>query len=316
MMEIKELHYILTIAREGSISRAAEKLYMSQPNLSLFLKNFEDSIGNVLFYRTPSGVQPTYAGQMFIETASEIQLAYENLQYRMGGAHSGVSGTISFGIPPSKSVLYLPDILKNFQAKFPLISITIEETNSRDLEEKILRQSIDVALISTPLNNPDIIHLPITDEEIFLAASPSHPIVRLAQEHKNKPDCVYINPACISQMDFIISESGTKTRKLSDQIFADFHIQPKTVYSVSNADVAMEMVINGLGLTFISGSHISSRKKLSYFSLGENGIYRDLVMAYSQKAYHASIVEAFTNEVYNTIRPNIPQKISSHDFSE
>lgn len=53
MVEIKELTYILAIAREGSISRAAEKLYMSQPNLSQFLKNFEASIGTVLFYRTP-----------------------------------------------------------------------------------------------------------------------------------------------------------------------------------------------------------------------------------------------------------------------
>ena len=77
MVEIKELTYILAIAREGSISRAAEKLYMSQPNLSQFLKNFEASIGTVLFYRTPLGVHPTYAGELFLEKIKEIDRSYQ-----------------------------------------------------------------------------------------------------------------------------------------------------------------------------------------------------------------------------------------------
>lgn len=172
MVEIKELTYILAIAREGSISRAAEKLYMSQPNLSQFLKNFEASIGTVLFYRTPLGVHPTYAGELFLEKIKEIDRSYQAAMRELKQMRMLELGMIRFGIPAAKSVLFLGDILNSFHRNFPQITVSITEANSRLLEEMIISQQLDAALISTPLNNESIIHHPITSEELFLGRLP------------------------------------------------------------------------------------------------------------------------------------------------
>ncbi len=175
MVEIKELTYILAIAREGSISRAAEKLYMSQPNLSQFLKNFEASIGTVLFYRTPLGVHPTYAGELFLEKIKEIDRSYQAAMRELKQMRMLELGVIRFGIPAAKSVLFLGDILNSFHRNFPQITVSITEANSRLLEEMIISQQLDAALISTPLNNESIIHHPSPARSSFW---PSPPTIR------------------------------------------------------------------------------------------------------------------------------------------
>lgn len=306
MAELKELTYILTIAREGSISRAAEKLYMSQPNLSQFLKSFEASIGTILFYRTPSGVHPTCAGELFLEKVQEIDRSYQALMEQLKQIHLLELGVIRFGIPAAKSVLFLPDILNSFHRNFPQITVSITEDNSRALEEMIISQQLDAALISTPLNNDSIINHPITSEEIFLAASPSHPLLALACP---KPDGsgLRIAPQQLSGLDFIVSEPGTKLRKITDRLFADCRIQTRTLYSVSNVNVALEMVQSGLGLTFVSALRVPDHSDLVYLSLGEPGIYRDVVMTYSVGACHSKTVEAFASQVYTTIRDRFPR---------
>ncbi|MCD7906725.1 MAG: LysR family transcriptional regulator [Clostridium sp.] len=305
MVEIKELTYILTIAREGSISRAAEKLYISQPGLSQFLKNFEAAIGTVLFYRTPSGVHPTCAGELFLKKVQEIDRSYQALMDQLKQIHMLELGVIRFGIPAAKSVLFLPDILNSFHRKFPQITVSITEHNSRALEEMIISQQLDAALISTPLNNDSIINHPITGEEIFLAVSPSHPLLKLTRMKQDGSGRM-IEPEQISGMDFIVSEPGTKLRKITDRLFSDCRIETRTLYSVSNVNVALEMAQNGLGITFVSALRVPDPSDLIYISLGESGIYRDVVITYSAGACHSKTVEAFASQVYTTIRDRFP----------
>ena len=87
-MDLKELNYLIAIADEGSISRAAESLYMAQSSLSQFLQQYEAELGVRLFFRTARGVRPTAAGQAFIQNARQILLHYRRAQMRFGTSSS------------------------------------------------------------------------------------------------------------------------------------------------------------------------------------------------------------------------------------
>jgi len=83
-MDIKELKYIIAIAEEGSISRAAERLYMAQSSLSQFLSNYEKELHTKLFMRTANGVRATYSGELFVQRAKQMLVSYHRTQNDYG----------------------------------------------------------------------------------------------------------------------------------------------------------------------------------------------------------------------------------------
>ena len=97
-MDLKELNYLIAIADEGSISRAAESLYMAQSSLSQFLQQYEAELGVRLFFRTARGVRPTAAGQAFIQNARQILLHYRRAQNEVWDIEQLKGGRIDFGI--------------------------------------------------------------------------------------------------------------------------------------------------------------------------------------------------------------------------
>ena len=118
-MELKELRYIVTLAEEGSISRAADRLFMAQSSLSQFLLQYEKELGTPLFARTAKGIRPTTGGASFIERAREILLQYRRAENELwdsvnleGGENYFLEISFLFG-----GRYMLPDILADFQQK-------------------------------------------------------------------------------------------------------------------------------------------------------------------------------------------------------
>lgn len=104
-MNLKELNYIVTIADEGSISRAAEKLYMAQSSLSQFLQLYEAELGAPLFMRTSRGVRPTASGSVFLNHARQILLQYHRAQSELWDIEELSGGRIELGIRPSGALI-------------------------------------------------------------------------------------------------------------------------------------------------------------------------------------------------------------------
>ena len=97
-MQLKELRYIVTLADEGSVSRAADRLYMAQSSLSEFLQQYEAELGVSLFVRTSRGVRPTAAGSLFVDNARTILKHYRLVQAQLDDMADLKVGTVIFGI--------------------------------------------------------------------------------------------------------------------------------------------------------------------------------------------------------------------------
>ena len=114
-MELKEVQYILAIAECGSLSKAAQHLYMAQSSLSQFLKNYEAQSGYTLFIRTPQGLKPTCEGALYIHTARQIMRMQNNLNNQLMELSGLQRGKVCFSLSSFRSPYLLPLVLPAFR---------------------------------------------------------------------------------------------------------------------------------------------------------------------------------------------------------
>ena len=126
-MNWNQLQYIVTTAQEKSITKAAKKLFISQPSLTLSIQNLEKELGVELFERNRGSFTLTYAGQLYYDWALSTLHAKERLGDRLGDIREGHSHLIRLGISPHRSATLLPVILPRFYKKFPASEIFLEE---------------------------------------------------------------------------------------------------------------------------------------------------------------------------------------------
>lgn len=129
-MDIRQLRYFLTIADEGSISKAAEKLHMSQPPLSQQLKLLETELGVQLFERNTRKITLTNVGEALLYRTRQILDLFELTKNEVMDINEGLDGTLSIGTVSSAGATFLPDIMQRFHQKYPRVKFEILDEDS------------------------------------------------------------------------------------------------------------------------------------------------------------------------------------------
>lgn len=177
-MELRQLRYFLAIAQEGSFSRAAQRLHVSQPPLSTQIKALEQDIGAQLLVRTNRGVSLTASGQVFYEEVRGILARLEAARSRTVQADRADVGTLSVGFVSIADYGILPPAIKSFRAQFPLVEVHLHELTT-DAQIRELRASrLDLGLGLAPVEEPDLEFLSVLREALVLAAPADHPAAR------------------------------------------------------------------------------------------------------------------------------------------
>lgn len=223
-MNLKELNYIVTIADEGSISRAAEKLYMAQSSLSQFLQLYEAELGAPLFMRTSRGVRPTASGSVFLNHARQILLQYHRAQSELWDIEELSGGRIELGISTFRGTYLLPPVLKRFRDRYPKIHVEITEKDSMYLEEMILEGLLDMALLALP--SPRL-HKQLdflTRDEIYMVAVSDHPIMELVHREEDGKSWVDLRDA--ARFECILGPPKTILGSMIRKAFEDLHLEP------------------------------------------------------------------------------------------
>lgn len=273
-MEIKEVKYLLALAACGSISSAAEMLYVSQPSLSYFLKQYEENLGAALFIRDSSGIKPTEAGLKFLEQLKQIDEIYKNAQKEIQKTMIDESGVIHLGLPAAKNALYLSALLKTFHERYPAVSINILEACSAELEDRLLNGEIDAAVVSSPLNHDTFSSSVIAREEIFLAV-PACDISFLTSK-------AYVDPEKISGKSFIFLNQGSRVRKFTELFLKSNGIKVREAYSVNDIVVALDLVAQGMGYTIVPETQKTERSQIAYYHLGRTGVFRETMVVWTK----------------------------------
>ncbi len=295
-MDLKQFEYVLTINEERSFSKAAKKLFISQPSLSQYINRLETQLGVTIFDRNTSPLTLTYEGELYIETALNILSILDNLQKKFDDVSDLKIGRLNIGLTPSKANNPLPDILPVFKEKYPGIDITITEAASSELEDLLSHGMVDLCLMNLPIKSKNIEYDEILKEKIYLAAPPAYNGTTEDRGEKYP----FINIENLADEPFILLHSDQRVRQIADNFFANAGIKPKILLETSSIETALRLSAAGMGFCFVPESYISSSYLVNapkYYSFGEPAFSWTLVIAYRQNAYRTRAANAFADTV-------------------
>lgn len=297
-MDIREYTYILAIVNYGSISRAAKALFISQPSLSIYIKNLERRL-NITFFEDRK-LTLTPEGKVYIDYAQKIVQLNNDLHQELASIAQFKSGIVRIGLTVTKGAFLLPKLLPLLLKEHPEIEIKFVEAISKELEKMVYDGELDFIMVNYPFKEHDLDYTKIYDEEIVVTISRQNPILSKAVCREGTQH-MWIDIHDLKEEAFILLKQGQKMRQIADTLFQEAGYQPKIVFETSSAHSAYNLSCTGIGIafaidTYCEQSNIETSPLL--LSVGNPQLNREFVIAYSS---HHHISPA-ARTVINTIR--------------
>lgn len=249
-MEIRVLRYFLEIAREENMSRAAERLHVSQPTLSRTVKDLEEELGKQLFTRSNYSIHLTDEGMLLRKRAEDLIEMADKITDEFRSLGNTVSGDIYIGCAESYLVKYLARAIKNLNKIYPLIRFHITSGDTEQVEEKLKKGLYDFAFIVEPPDLSQYNYLEVPESDIWGAVIPNtHP---LAQKNEITINDLLPYPIFASRQSMIVDLPrwcGEYSEKLN--LLASFNL-------TTNAAVFSK---EGLGITLTFDHLVDTSKE-------------------------------------------------------
>lgn len=257
-MDIKAFEYVSSIVKYGSLSKASEELYISQPALSQYITKLEQTLEIQLFQREGRRLKLTPAGEIFMEEGNKILNLYSNMRHRLSDANDGNVATIHLGISQFYGRFYLPYILPEFLRSHLNVRFSITEALTGDLEEMLLAGKLNICMIPMYVLNDKLTYSAIHQEEMLLAVPAASPINALSF---NTAQGKSLRLSDLRNEEFIMLSPAQRFSGMATKLCAESGFVPKVICEVVNWDTLNLLVQQGLGIGFVS-SLISSSPRL------------------------------------------------------
>ena len=245
MITLRQLRYLSALAKHGHFGRAAEACSVTQPALSMQIRDLERTLGVAVVERRPGDVILTDVGREIARRGEDVLAASRDL-VDFARHRSGVlTGRLTLGVIPSLAPYLLPRILPILQSRFPELRLELRETQTRPLIEDIKSGVLDAAMLALPTGEPDIEAIKLF-EDLFLLAVPAD---------DPREETARVAAEDIDQSRLILLEDGHCLRDQALAFCANtrdrFPGAAGTVFGASSLTTVMQMVAGGYGLTLI-----------------------------------------------------------------
>src|SRR6476646_3375030 len=232
-LEIRHLRYFLAVAEAGSFSRAADRLGVSQPNISQQLRELEITLRVDLFQRRGKRILLTSAGHIFEEYARSLLHQIENLLQELTIEPGQMRGALHLGVVPILNIALIPPLLGMFAAAHPGVSLTVEEISSTEIETAIEEGRMDVGLGFLTRHSPRLRYEWLCDDEFALIVSIQHPWAK-------RP---FIELRELHQQHILQLPDTFVMRRMSDAICRQHQVRPRIVAEINS----IETLLHSLG---------------------------------------------------------------------
>lgn len=175
-MTLQQLEYLLALEKHGHFGKAAEACNVSQPTLSAMIRQLEEELDVVLFDRTQRPVAPTPIGTEILLSAKRILSESDRLKELVGQSKGETMGLLRLGVIPTVAPYLLPQFFETFRQLYPEVELSVREMRTSTLIPQLRRNEIDVAIMATPLNEPQLLEIPLYYERFYVYVHPSDPL--------------------------------------------------------------------------------------------------------------------------------------------
>jgi DNA-binding transcriptional LysR family regulator len=255
---LRQLRAFCLAAQSGSISRAAERMCLSQPSVSLLIKALEEKLGSRLFERRGPRIRLTEEGEVLLETALPVVESMDQIPDRFAARLGAVrSGALDIAAGESTILYLLPDYVKRYTDLYPQVKLRLHNVTGRDGLKMLRNGEVDFAVGSMFEMPDDITYVPIFTYDPMLITAPDHP---LAGQHRVTLDD-------ISPYGLILPPRHLSTWRIVDLVFRQHGLDYQVVLEAGGWEVIKKFVALGLGVSIVTSICLTGDEPLATLTL-------------------------------------------------
>ena len=294
-MEIRHLRLINTVAENGSLTRASEKLFVSQSALSHQLKEIESQLKTPLFLRVNKRLVLTDAGKIILKSARTILFELEQAEINVKRSISGDIGKVKICTECYTCYHWLPPIIKRFKYEYPNVDLEINTENTLNPLELLLDGKLDVAIVHGKTNDKNLSFTKLYTDQLMTVVPVNHPWTNQK----------YVEPKQFdSEVLFTHSKNFENKSSLISQVLAEANANPKKITYIQMTEAIVEMIKSGLGVAVMGGwimRHYMENGGVQLIPITKKGLYRDWYAVQLKKNeknnYTQCFIELLANEI-------------------
>lgn len=277
-MDLRQLEMFRAVAEEGTFTKAAKRVHVTQSAISRQIKLLEEELGSVVLHRGQKRVALTQSGDLLLKTVHRVQRELQETVSQISETRSLNRGSLSLAGGMTVCMYILPPVLKKFRALYPAVELSVTSAATSTVLDSLRRHELDLALLTLPIVAEDLEVVPALREEMVLVTAPGHPLC------KKRP----VAPEDLSQHPLILYESGSNTRKVIDDFFLEEKVTARVAMETENVEIIKAMVSNGLGVSIIPFAAAAKDVKagrLAYSRLRGRKLFRETGWVYMKSDY-------------------------------
>lgn len=296
-MTITQLQYVLAVAEHQNFTKAALKVFVTQPTLSMQIQKLEDELGVKIFDRTKKPIQLTETGRKIVNQARNIVNESDRIQDIVDQEKGFIGGTFRLGIIPTIMPTLLPMFLNNFIKKYPKVKLKIEELNTEAIIERLNEGHLDAAIAATPLELEGIKEQALYYEPFVAYIPEGH---RLATDKKLSVENLDIDDMLLLEDGHCFKDGIINLCKASRNYEGD-HFQLES----GSFETLVKLANEGLGMTLLPYLHTLdlSEKEQNKLKMFEEPVpAREVSLIYTKSELKMQIIEALRATIAGVVK--------------
>lgn len=287
-MDLKQLEYIVGIAEEKNITKAAKKLYITQSALNQTLLKLEKEIGEPLFERSKLNLYLTEIGKIYVEQAKRILEIRKETYEKIDEIKGDYNSVIRIGLTPERGMLMFLSIYPIFHEIYPNIKIEALELSVEEQHEMIEERKLDIGFVNVAESQKKSnIYQEIRKEKLVLAI-PN----KMFKNLRSKNIQEILNE--IVKENFVMLPQNTTIRKVIDEYLKKYQLFPKILFESKNSSLLIKMVESQLVCTIVSEIHAIKSNDIEYILL-DNFPYLDYSVMFKKDKFLTTPIKKFIN---------------------
>lgn len=298
-MDFRQLETFIEVVNMKSFSKAAEKMFLTQPTVTNHIQCLEKELGIPLFNRSGKKISTTEAGELLYNYAKEIINMRDTANFNISKYQGKIEGILEISSSTIPKQYVLPKILKDFSTEYPFVGFDINHGDSKQVIQNILDGYTNFGIVGAKLNYKSLNYIELMDDELML----------ITPNNENFPWEPYTEIPLdnFKGLNLIMRESGSGSRLLLEKKFSEHKLDLNmfnTNITVSNNETIKRFVELDMGVSFMSKVAVEREFKLGYikpFYIKDLSLSRKFYFVYHNNRYLSPLSESFKNFIIEYI---------------